>query len=428
MVALFHFDVISHLSFLPLTRHAYLFVDFFFVLSGFVIASNYRSRLAEGHGTGRFLVLRLGRIYPLHLVTLLLFIPIDAAKDGVGPNLLQAIVTNILLLQGIGVNPQNWLNFASWSISAEFAAYVIFAAVVSRVGPTIWPWLLPIIAGPAVLATISPDGMNATYDYGLVRCLYGFALGVVCFDLRERFPVLRARLVPSGETWLEAASFLLVVGYVSVAGSSVALQVASPLVFTLIVLVFAREAGAVSRGMTVPFLLTIGTLTYSIYMLHPFVRAVVRAILMAVERLAHVELFVSYALSADHEPTKVISLNGSLWLGDLLQITMLALAALLSVATYRFVEEPGRNWVRRLMDRRKAAHNRPSTPDTAVALRETDAGHSRFGLNFQVIATRPAVINPLISPASGRASSSAALAAQPIDENASAKVASREEV
>lgn len=362
MVALFHFDVISHLSFLPLTRHAYLFVDFFFVLSGFVIASNYRARLAEGFGTGRFLVLRLGRIYPLHLVTLLLFIPIDAAKDGIGPNLLQAVVTNVLLLQGLGVNPQNWLNFASWSISAEFAAYVIFAAVVSRIGPTIWPWLLPIIAGPVVLATISPDGMNATYDYGLVRCLYGFALGVLCFDLRERFPALRRRLAASVETWLEAGSFMFVVFYVSVAGSSVVLQVASPLVFSLVVLVFAREAGAVSRRLTVPPMLLIGTLTYSIYLLHPLVRAVVRAILMVVERLGHTELFVSYALSAGHEPTKVVSVSGSLWLGDLLQIAMLLLTVLLSVATYRFVEEPGRNWGRRLTDRPKAGAVRSAQP------------------------------------------------------------------
>ncbi|MBR0842852.1 acyltransferase [Bradyrhizobium liaoningense] len=362
MVALFHFDVISHLSFLPLTRNAYLFVDFFFVLSGFVIAANYRSRLAEGFGAGRFLVLRLGRIYPLHLVTLLLFIPIDAAKDGIGPNLLQAIVTNVLLLQGLGVNPQNWLNFASWSISAEFAAYVVFAAVVTRIGPTIWPWLLPIIAGPVVLATISPDGMNATFDYGLVRCLYGFALGVLSFDLRERFPALRARLVPSVETLLETASVMLVVGYVSVAGSSVTLQVASPLVFTLVVLVFAREAGAVSRRLTVPFMLVVGMLTYSIYMLHPLVRAVVRAILMVVERLWHTELLVSYALNPGHEPTKVVSMNGSLWLGDLLQIAMLLLTVLLSVVTYRAVEEPGRSWVRRLMDHRKVGTLRSGQP------------------------------------------------------------------
>lgn len=360
MVALFHFDVLSHLSFLPFVRHAYLFVDFFFVLSGFVIAANYRSRLADGFGTGRFMVLRLGRVYPLHLVTLLLFIPIDAAKDGVSANLFQAIVTNVFLLQGLGINPQNWLNFVSWSISTEFVAYVIFAVVVSRVGIAIWPWLLPVVAGPAVLATLSPHGMDATYDYGLVRCLYGFALGVICFDLRERFSFLRAGLTPSAETVLEVASFALAFGYVAAAGSNLLLSVASPMVFALIVLVFAREGGAVSRILTVPSMLMVGTLTYSIYMLHPFVRAVVRAALMVVERMLHTDLFMVYALTPGQEPTKIVTLHGSLWLGDLLQVAMLLATIVASVLTYRYIEEPGRDWAKRLA-RRTMSTTKPET-------------------------------------------------------------------
>jgi len=55
-------------------------------------------------------------------------------------------------------------------------------------------------------------------------------------------------------------------------------------------------------------------------------------------------------------------MHGSLWLGDLLQIAMLLLTVLLSVATYRLVEEPGRNWVRRLMDRRNVAAVRRAQP------------------------------------------------------------------
>jgi peptidoglycan/LPS O-acetylase OafA/YrhL len=360
MVALFHFDVLSHLSFLPFVRHAYLFVDFFFVLSGFVIAANYRTRLTEGFGTGRFMLLRLGRVYPLHLVTLLLFIPIDAAKDGVSANLFQAIVTNVFLLQGLGVNSQNWLNFVSWSISTEVVAYVIFAVIVSRIGTAIWPWLVPIVAGPVVLATLSPHGMDATYDYGLARCLYGFALGVLCFDLRERISFLRTRLTPSAETLLEAASFALAVGYVSVAGGNLLLSVASPLVFALVVLVFAREGGAVSRALTVPSMLMIGTLTYSIYMLHPFVRAVVRAALMVVERVLHTDLFMVYALSPGQEPTKIVTLHGSLWLGDLLQVAMLLATVALSVLAYRYIEEPGREWAKRL-SRRTAGVAKPET-------------------------------------------------------------------
>src|SRR6266550_1264631 len=54
--------------------------------------------------------------------------------------------------------------------------------------------------------------------------------------------------------------------------------------------------------------------------------------------------------------------------------------------------------------------------------------HSRRGLIFQVAARMPAVVSPVMSPAIGIASVSAAVAAQPIEEKASAKVASRDEV
>jgi hypothetical protein len=53
------------------------------------------------------------------------------------------------------------------------------------------------------------------------------------------------------------------------------------------------------------------------------------------------------------------------------------------------------------------------------------ADHARRGLIFQVAARMPAVIEPLISAATGIASASAAVAAQPIEEKASANVASR---
>lgn len=54
-------------------RNAYLFVDFFFVLSGFVIASTYQERIAGGFSVWRFMLLRLGRLYPLHIAVLVAF-------------------------------------------------------------------------------------------------------------------------------------------------------------------------------------------------------------------------------------------------------------------------------------------------------------------------------------------------------------------
>jgi len=68
MVVLFHFDPYSHFLHASLIRHSYLFVDFCFVLSGSVIFEAYRDRLRAGFGLKRFLLPRLGRVDPLHLL------------------------------------------------------------------------------------------------------------------------------------------------------------------------------------------------------------------------------------------------------------------------------------------------------------------------------------------------------------------------
>ncbi|MFC7542487.1 acyltransferase family protein [Siccirubricoccus deserti] len=56
--------------------HGYLAVDLFFMLSGFVISLDYSTQFArlDAGQVRRFLLLRLGRIYPLHLVMLIAFV------------------------------------------------------------------------------------------------------------------------------------------------------------------------------------------------------------------------------------------------------------------------------------------------------------------------------------------------------------------
>ncbi|RVA95930.1 acyltransferase, partial [Mesorhizobium sp. M7A.F.Ca.CA.004.02.1.1] len=70
LVALFHFPTGSTISQSAFIGSSYLFVDFFFVLSGFVIASSYGDRLNQPEQVARFALVRFGRIYPLHLLML----------------------------------------------------------------------------------------------------------------------------------------------------------------------------------------------------------------------------------------------------------------------------------------------------------------------------------------------------------------------
>jgi peptidoglycan/LPS O-acetylase OafA/YrhL len=74
LVVLFHGRYQSHIYAVPLIRHGWLAVDFFFVLSGFVISYAYGRRIATGRDLGVFLIRRTGRIWPLHVFMLAAFV------------------------------------------------------------------------------------------------------------------------------------------------------------------------------------------------------------------------------------------------------------------------------------------------------------------------------------------------------------------
>ncbi|MEQ9314667.1 MAG: acyltransferase, partial [Henriciella sp.] len=158
MVMLHHFSVATHFYHIDLIRNAWLFVDFFFVLSGFVIALNYKDRIAEGFSVPRFMGLRFGRIWPLHAFVLGLFVVAEIVlaflpglenivgrdafcTDWTQPNCdgqhtAETLAPNFFLLHALpGVSDNISWNGPSWSISTEFWTYLIFAAgvwIVSR--------------------------------------------------------------------------------------------------------------------------------------------------------------------------------------------------------------------------------------------------------------------------------------------------------
>ena len=97
-------------------RGSWLFVDFFFVLSGFVIAATYRARLIGGGYLRSFAILRLGRVYPLHVFMLAAFVAMEIvglvlASKGLmkhapfdADHSLFAILTNLTLTQAFGLH------------------------------------------------------------------------------------------------------------------------------------------------------------------------------------------------------------------------------------------------------------------------------------------------------------------------------------
>ena len=185
-VVLHHFRYGSLLSDNAFIRHGYLMVDFFFVLSGFVIALNYANRLSSPAELASFQRRRFWRLYPLHLFTLLIFFGIECLKyifeqkTGIISNNpafvvsdAKAFLANLFLLQGVVLSEPGF-NIPSWSISVEFWTYLIFASTMGLLRHRM-RWSL-VLAGLAAIILLALEGGQLQTDpiFAIIRCIFSF--------------------------------------------------------------------------------------------------------------------------------------------------------------------------------------------------------------------------------------------------------------
>ena len=265
-----------------LARAGYLGVDLFFVLSGFVIAENYRQFFGRWDASAywRFLFVRLGRIYPVHFVMLLatLAAVLLAATLGRHPETggvdysPLAFVANLLLVQAWGWPQLSW-NVVAWTISAEWFAYLVFplvartlsARLVSRAARL----LAVLLAYGAMLAILASVGfLAATSELGLLRVTAGFSSGVVIW--------LWTRDAPLSETACLVATVVGISGLVTTAllmpATALTNQALWPAPwFVLLVLGLTADRGPIARLLSSPPAIYLGRVSYSLYMVHVWV-------------------------------------------------------------------------------------------------------------------------------------------------------------
>jgi peptidoglycan/LPS O-acetylase OafA/YrhL len=305
MVAVFHFEMAIG-RFVPARitmffEKSYLMVDLFFVMSGFIMlhvyGRSFGGRAGEGAlrvvGQGeaglhkdslrKFFVARFARTYPLHLFTLLLLvlivryltnwgnppIPLEQPRD---------ILPNVFLLQSFGVcHIYNW-NIPSWSISAEWGAYLLFPllalwinrrrtsasvllAVFVAAAYICIMYVLPRV-NPLSPSTPVPHNLNTTFDYGYLRGIAGFVIGMLIYQLYHRESV-RAVF---GSDRATAVIVLLVI-----AGLHFAINDALVVVlFAALVYNFAVNNSALHRLCNNRVLQYLGDISYSIYLMQIF--------------------------------------------------------------------------------------------------------------------------------------------------------------
>lgn len=179
----------------------YLAVDFFFLLSGFVMALSWGPRLhaERWRAVLPFLRKRFARVWPLHAVmlgyaaVLAAVLALAGHADPAFP--FAALPRHLLLVQAWGwSDPLAW-NDPAWSISAEFAAYLLFPLSAMLVDWRRVPsWLLLAVAGAVLMALYLAMATMPTLGsdiarFGVVRCLAEFGAGTLLCALWLRRPM-----------------------------------------------------------------------------------------------------------------------------------------------------------------------------------------------------------------------------------------------
>ncbi|HEY2446036.1 MAG TPA: acyltransferase [Rhizomicrobium sp.] len=271
---------------LPVAR-GYLWVEFFFTLSGFVLTYVYAARLQElwrPRGYAMFLRARLSRLYPLHLAMLLLILLMlvtlrwFAARGGylsiyderwhpfcTWPT----FVANLFLVQAWNLFPYLSWNGASWFVSVEFLLCLLFPLylVLARGG---WRIALLLIAGGAgALAWLAHPryGLDLTFHNGIYRGMAAFGMGTG-FAMLHRIAMLRgAAHLPEFVFSLAQLAVLACLWYAiyNTGWSHRPADIYTALSVIALVLVLSFDRGFLARAMAAPVLLKLGEWSYAIY-------------------------------------------------------------------------------------------------------------------------------------------------------------------
>ena len=322
-----------------------LVVDFFFVLSGFVLAHMYDPPWRDGRFRhGAFLIRRLARLWPLHMFTLcamgaVVIVGRMMGAEPENPHTAYTFLVNAAMLHSTWLAPDLAWNWPSWSISAEWCAYLaipLFLVAADRVRGTrlrVFAMLALFLACSLVSHwAFGLDLTSLTADGGALRIAPSFFAGILLRRIFDDEPWLVA-MTPR----VYAASIAGVFGVCAVLIAFNAPYDALWPPMIVLVAALASRATWVEPGLLRGRVLNwLGDISYSIYLTHAIVLTV---------------LFNSAEILGVAD-----TLGERVALG--LAVPFATLAA--SQITYAWVEKPGRKLVMRIAERGERKALRPA--------------------------------------------------------------------
>ena len=288
-VVVFHFD--AFMTFGPgkeglmskettmLIGNGYLLVDFFFLLSGFIICHVYGDKLTQRNkGVAKnYLWARFSRLYPLHLFALLFlflqFLTLSSLsaeyfEDNKGFFPVFDFFVYLFMGQSSGILSDYSWNLPSWSIAAEWWTYIIAIFIIPIINKgssriTYLFWAISIVGLIALVYFNENGNLDYTLNFGTLRCLFEFVIGLGIYQVYKK--------VKDSETfWKSDWAF-----YISVFGSYVLLHldihdVLVLVFFSGVILSASLNTGKPYKILNIKPLQFLGDISYSIYLLQLF--------------------------------------------------------------------------------------------------------------------------------------------------------------
>jgi peptidoglycan/LPS O-acetylase OafA/YrhL len=260
----------------PLFGSAFLSVDLFFMMSGFVLSHAYESKLVNGEMSfRRFVVVRLIRLYPVYIMGSAVGLTYYASKVFVGyPN--APSPESLLTLIGMALafmpnpdivqSPAGVFPFApsSWSLSTEMIVSIIYGLCLFRLQTR----LVLVVSLLSLIVFLSFAYLHGTFDlgwgwnsfgYGILRTLSIFSLGIWLYRISSRIELT---------TYLPTIIFLAAITGCVILLPPAGLAVALVIVFLVFAPFIACQPVFDLTGVKAALCEQLGRFSYPIYVLH----------------------------------------------------------------------------------------------------------------------------------------------------------------
>jgi peptidoglycan/LPS O-acetylase OafA/YrhL len=213
LVVIYHYSISNGT---PVVKNAYIAVDFFFALSGFVISYSYKAKLESGMQFHDFVARRVGRLLPMMAIGMLIGAPalyvygLRGLSEFRGKEIALSVLSNLSFLPYL--NEKRWtisvlhssgIIFPTdpplWSIFYEMIASICFVFLIKLRQRNLlrtWALALSLVVLSAVLRAVGSSSLVKVFDdagwatqyllSGFPRVLFSFVSGMLIFDWYSR--------------------------------------------------------------------------------------------------------------------------------------------------------------------------------------------------------------------------------------------------